>query len=307
MDTVIFIDSNIYLDFYRIRKDAQTSLIVHLDGIRDHIVVTNQVEMEFKKHRQSEMIASINALKTGDAAPIPPLVAEHKSAEAYKKALKSASEKLNRLKMTITNALEKPSTHDEVYRTAQRIFRSVDSPLCLHRESKVKNQIRRKAFRRFIAGYPPRKKSDTSMGDAINWEWLVHVCGERNCNALVVSRDGDYGVNHQGKAYINDWLGAEFSDRVNRQKRVVLYDSLSAALRVMKVKITESEESQEREMIERSEYRKRRQFVKSLRDEDRDWLGILYSDSELRTLPLEELQRAMRMEMPKTEPLFPVD
>lgn len=304
MNTVIFIDSNIYLDFYRIRKDAQTSLLEHIDGIRDHIVVTNQVEMEFKKHRQSEMITSLNALKAGDAAPIPPLVAEHKSAESYKKALKSASDKLNRLRATIFNAFENPSTHDDVYKTAQRIFKATENSLCLHRESTAKNHIRRKAFRRYIAGYPPRKKSDTSMGDAINWEWLSHVCSERNCNALIVSRDSDYGASYQSRSYINDWLSSEFSDRVSRKKRVTLYDSLAAALRDMKVKISESEEQQERKMIERMEYRKRRRFMQGLGTDDKVWLNVLYG-ADLKSVPIEDLEKAVMMDSPDSMPLFP--
>ena len=73
MDTILFIDANIWLDFYRIRKDAQKSLLVHLESKSELIATTDQIEMEYKKHRQREMVASIKEMKPPTKMPIPPL------------------------------------------------------------------------------------------------------------------------------------------------------------------------------------------------------------------------------------------
>src|SRR5580765_7471463 len=43
---------------------------------------------------------------------------------------------------------------------------------------------------------PPRKPNDTSMGDAINWEWIVECAKTLNGSVIIVSRDRDYGVTY---------------------------------------------------------------------------------------------------------------
>ncbi len=290
MDTVLFIDANIWLDFYRIRKDAQKSLLEHLESQSELIVTTNQIEMEYKKHRQFEMVGSIREMKPPAKMPIPPLVAQHQSAEAYKNAIKSVSDKVSKLKRSMENAFQTPYRYDDVYKVAQRVFHNFDSPLNLHRGTKCKRLIRRLAFRRFIMGYPPRKKNDTSIGDAINWEWIVHVCKEENANAIIVSRDGDYGVTYNEKSYINDWLSSEFKERVNKRKTVTLYDSLSSALKELKVRVTQAEEDEERRMIKRLERGQRKQLISGLSSSEIDMLEIFYGDRWKEDVSLEELK-----------------
>ncbi|SMO74956.1 PIN domain-containing protein [Spongiibacter tropicus] len=290
MDTVLFIDANIWLDFYRIRKDAQKSLLDHLESQSELIVTTNQIEMEYKKHRQFEMVGSIREMKPPGKMPIPPLVAQHQSAEAYKNAIKSVSDKVSKLKRSMENAFETPYRYDDVYKVAQRVFHNFNSPLNLHRETECKRTIRRLAFRRFIMGYPPRKKNDTSIGDAINWEWIVHVCKEQNANAIIVSRDGDYGVSYNDKSYINDWLSSEFKERVNKRKTVTLYDSLSSALKELRVRVTQAEEDEERRMIKRRERGQRAKFISGLSGPDVALLEVFYGDDWKEIVTLEELK-----------------
>lgn len=290
MDTVLFIDANIWLDFYRIRKDAQKSLLEHLESQSELIVSTNQIEMEYKKHRQLEMIGSIREMKPPGMMPIPPLVAQHQSAEAYKTALKSVADKVSKLRKSMENAFKTPYRYDDVYKVAQRLFHNFDSPLNLNRNTECKNKIRRLAFRRFIMGYPPRKKNDTSIGDAINWEWIVHVCKEQNANAIIVSRDGDYGVSYNDKSYINDWLSAEFKERVNKMKSVTLYDSLSSALKDLKVRITKAEEEEERRMIWRQERNQRNKLISELTNDEINIIELIYGDNWKTELSTEEIK-----------------
>lgn len=139
-------------------------------------------------------------------------------------------------------------------------------------------------------GYPPRKKNDTSIGDAINWEWIVHVCKENNANAIIVSRDGDYGVSYNDKSYINDWLSAEFKERVNKRKAVTLYDSLSSALKDLKVRVTQAEQDEERRMIKRLERGQRKKLISKLSSNEVDLLEILYGEDWKEDVSLEELK-----------------
>ena len=53
MSVLVFIDTNIYLDFYRVRgTDATLSILKHFDENHDRIITTSEVEMEYKKNRQ---------------------------------------------------------------------------------------------------------------------------------------------------------------------------------------------------------------------------------------------------------------
>src|SRR5258708_39772823 len=71
----------------------------------------------------------------------------------------------------------------------------------------------------------------TSLGDSINWEWIVHcaINSEDYHNVLIVSRDSDFGVTYDGKATLNDWLYREFKERVSRKRKVELTQKLTDA------------------------------------------------------------------------------
>src|SRR5439155_27205632 len=114
---------------------------------------------------------------------------------------------------------------------------------------KVKTFIRRRAFRRFIQGFPPRKNDDTSMGDAINWEWIVHCAKESKAEIVIVSRDSDYGVAFEKQTFLNDWLLQEFKDRVSQQRKITLFTRLSEALKLFKVMVSQEERQEEEGFI----------------------------------------------------------
>jgi hypothetical protein len=185
--------------------------------------------MEFKKHRQEALLESIKGLKDVEQPKIPPVISDHKTAKAIKSSLDKVNSKLKTIRAKLDKILRDPVHHDAVYQTAQRIFRE-SSPLVLMRDMPARREVKRRALRRFLLGYPPRKKSDTSTGDALNWEWMVQVCESQKSELHIVSRDSDYGVIYNNADHINDWLRDEFSDRVSRTRKIVLYTSLSRAM-----------------------------------------------------------------------------
>ena len=60
---LLFIDTNIWLDFYRARSDAGMKLLGHAESIANRIIVTYQPETEFKKNRQSAIVEGMKELK----------------------------------------------------------------------------------------------------------------------------------------------------------------------------------------------------------------------------------------------------
>jgi len=245
---LLFIDTNIWLDFYRARNDAGLALLKHVEAVSDSIIVSYQLEIEFKKNRQTAILEGMQELKAPAQIPRPAIFSDAKSTQVLNRSLKEADRRVKNLKARLTKALENPSGNDPVYQACQRIFHKTDS-LSLVRTDKQKIAIRRLAFRRFLHGCPPRKKNDTSFGDAFNWEWMIHCAKKENAELVIVSRDSDYGATFDSNVYVNDHLRQEFSERVSKKRKLLLYTRLSEALKHFSVPVTEKEVQAETEIV----------------------------------------------------------
>ncbi len=249
-DYLLFVDTNILLDFYRVRNESGLTLLNVFDSIRDRLICTYQVEMEFKKNRQAVIVESLKNLKAREKVPHAAFLAESKSAEVLNRRLEEANKRIARFRARLGKVLANPTGSDPVYKVVQRLF-THPGPFNLLRESPERRAVKRRAFRRFILGYPPRKKEDTSMGDALNWEWIVDVAKTSGQNILLVSRDSDYGVELDGKTYVNDWLLQEFRDRVSKKRQCRIFNRLAPAYKVAGISVTRDAERQEEEELER--------------------------------------------------------
>jgi len=193
-----------------------------------------------------------NALKSPDTISAPAFLSEAKATKGLQKNISVAKKRVEVMKNRITRLFVKPTVHDPVYKVVQRMFTD-KTPFNLTRENKIRFAIRRLAFKRFILGYPPRKKSDTSIGDAINWEWIVKCAAQGSYNVIVVSRDSDYGVTFGKEAYINDWLRQEFRARISKKRQITLTARLAEALERVQVRVSAEEEKVEEELVEASQ------------------------------------------------------
>lgn len=251
-DPLLFIDTNILLDFYRNRGDSGITLLSRIDGLHHRLISTYQVEMEFKKNRQGVIADCFSDLKdAGGGISAPGFLSNAKTLEIIHRQKKDNCKRLKNLKDRITKVLASPTTNDPVYQVAQRIF-AAESPFNLKREDGRKYRLRRLAWKRFILGYPPRKRNDSSAGDAINWEWIVECVKQSGRDVVIASRDADYGVTIDGSSYPNDWLKQELRERANMQRKIVLFDRLSAALKRLDIEVSEAEATAEDEAVRRS-------------------------------------------------------
>jgi hypothetical protein len=244
---LLFVDTNKLLDFYRARNEAGLSLLRHLEKLHEHTITTFQVEMEFKKHRLEAIAESLRALRLEhDGLALPAFLQEAKTVQMIKKNLEDCSRRVNRLKKRVKAVVDNPPLNDEVYKTVQRLFAD-QTELNLHRDHDQVLPIKRRAWRRFITGAPPRKRTDTSFGDAINWEWILACVAITNRDIVVVSRDSDYGTKMDNFVYPNDWLASEVK-RINKQRKLLVFDRLSDGLKELKVQVSAEEESEEDEL-----------------------------------------------------------
>ncbi|MDX2286857.1 MAG: PIN domain-containing protein [Bacteroidia bacterium] len=250
---LIFIDTNIYLDFYRIRRsDVSMKYLDWIDQQNNVILTGSQIEMEFKKHRQEVILESVNGLKSPDfgGLNVPAFLAASEPVKIIGDKKKDVEKQHRKVIERMLKTLKNPTTNDQVYKTLQRLFKNTNNPNNLHRELELRKEIRELAQKRYFLGYPPRKKNDTSIGDAINWEWIIHCAKRENSSVMIVSRDTDYGVFHKEEAFMNDWLSQEFKERVNRKRSVQLTNKLSAAMKAVKSQVTREMVEEEKRIVD---------------------------------------------------------
>ena len=251
LDTLLFVDTNVLLDFYRIRKsDISTKYLEQLEACKDRLIIGAQVEMEYKKNRQRVIVETLNNYGTPDWSKLSPpaLLAEHQATKMVEKKKKELLDQKTKINEKIQKILSDPIHHDPVYQCLQRLFKG-NSPYNLSRVKKERFTIRRLARKRFILGYPPRKQSDTSIGDAVNWEWIVQCAMDSGKHVVIVTRDTDYGAIYGGSSYLNDWLKQEFSERVSKKRKIILTDKLSHGLKVVHAAVTKEMEREEERML----------------------------------------------------------
>ena len=251
LSALIFIDTNIYLDFYRYRKsDISLKYLELFEKHKDKIITSSQVEMEFKKNRQVALLETIGKLKGIDSSDItlPTILLQTKAADMVNEKKKAISKHQQVLKTRIEKILKNPKFNDQVYKSLEKIFTN-DSNINLNRENELRFNIRDLAKKRFELGYPPRKDKDTSYGDAINWEWIIYCAQNFSKDIIIVSRDSDYGVNYLNEHILNDWLTQEFKQRVSSRKKVILTDKLHTAFNYLSISVTKEMKKEEDKFV----------------------------------------------------------
>ena len=251
LSALIFIDTNIYLDFYRYRKsDISLKYLELFEKHKDKIITTSQVEMEFKKNRQVALLETIGKLKGIDSSDVtlPTILLQTKAADMVNEKKKAISKHQQVLKSRIEKILKNPKFNDQVYKSLEKIF-SNDSNINLNRDNELRFNIRDLAKKRFELGYPPRKDKDTSYGDAINWEWIIYCAKNFSKDIIIVSRDSDYGVNYSNEHILNDWLTQEFRQRVSSRKKVILTDKLHTAFNYLSISVTKEMKIEEDKFV----------------------------------------------------------
>ena len=106
--------------------------------------------------------------------------------ETINAALKEMNPGLKSLKDRLSEALKNPEGYDSIYKAVKDIV-SFESKFNLTSDKSENDSIFQRARQRFDLGYPPRKAKDTSIGDAINWEWIVE-CARKSDDRLSSSR-----------------------------------------------------------------------------------------------------------------------
>jgi len=247
---LLFIDSNILLDFYRQRRgDVSLKYLNELEKHYKSLIITNQVEMEYKKNRQTLILESLRQFKKDSSvvAP-PPILSESQPAKTAKKCIEDYNKQTKELEKKIKSLLKSPSYTDPVFKSLNRIFKN-KWDYRQDRDDENRLTLRELAVKRFYLGYPPRKNNDITIGDSINWEYIIDCAKRSGKKIIIVSRDSDYGKTIDNVSYLNDWLHKEFKERVSSNGTIDLTPSLSYALKQLDSTVTTEMVTAENEFI----------------------------------------------------------
>lgn len=244
--TLLFIDTNILLDFYR-APQSDLSLEV-FDKLLEHsstLIISEQVEIEFNNNRKRVIDEYIKHIPTkiDNIALAPVLLSNTVEAQKIKIEVENLKKDFKALKKTLRSILDSPDEKDKAYQKIIPFF-NIDTDLNYkNAEAKLQDEIFLKAIKRFHRGMPPRKKDDLSIGDALNWEWCLHCCSEKDkANLIILSRDEDFAESPKDtKSPILKMLEEEFKSHVGDDFNVKLERSLTKALKDIQISLTEAQ------------------------------------------------------------------
>ena len=254
IDALIFIDTNIFLDFYRIRRtDISMKYLDEIVKHKDIIITSSQIEMEYKKNRQVAILESITEVtkKNNINLSVPAILTDSQALKMLKKAKIEIDNQQEKLKLQIERILKNPNQFDQVYKSLQKIFTN-KSEINLNRQNKIRFTIRNLAKKRFLLGYPPRKKDDNSIGDSINWEWILKCAEITGKHIIIVTRDTDFGAITENESYLNDWLQQEFKQRISQKRKLILTNRLSKAFQLVEIPVSKEMIEEEKSIINNS-------------------------------------------------------
>lgn len=239
MSWLVFVDTNVLLDFYRMGGEGAKRQLEFLDGQKENIILTSQIQMEFLKNRQTVILDTIGNIKKldGTVKSFPPLLIEAKPVDVIKTKFSEIEAQQKKIRKRIERVLLNPSINDQLYQCLQRLFK-FEGEYILSETSDEYSDVVLKAKRRWMLGFPPRKNGDTSIGDAVNWEWILQCAIKSGSDIIIVSRDKDYGHRHENKNYVNDWLSAEFRKRVSKKRKLILTEKITDAMTRLEVEVS---------------------------------------------------------------------
>lgn len=213
----LFIDTNIFLQFYSFTKDDLEQLRKLLKLIKNKDVIlflTDQVLFEFDRNRERKIKDSLDKLRqTKFDIALPRFARETDEYLSFRDQAKALDIERNSLiKNLEERSLNETLNADEIIK---ELFNS-----CKVQETDA--EILERAKRRIDVGNPPGKKG--SICDAINWELLLKYA-ESEKDLVFITQDTDY-LSVINRELFNPFLVKEW-EKAKRSK-IKYYDYLDS-------------------------------------------------------------------------------
>ncbi len=218
----LIIDTNIYLNFYRLDSEQSLEMIKNLTQLvksrKFQLILPKQIENEFIRNKNSKNAIYTDHILSFEKGldvqfKIPHLIKSSQQIEQIKKVIN----KLNGLKKKAVDDYK-----NRVFNPSSKINQHIKT-LFSHAYRPIETElILQKAWFRTLRGNPPCK-GNSSFGDAIIWETILDQCVEDDL--ILISGDGDF-ESEINKEKIHELLSAEWLQKTN--KSLKLYTKLGS-------------------------------------------------------------------------------
>lgn len=212
----VFIDTNIFLNFFHFSKDELDALndifATHEHGSAD-VHLTQQVHDEFRRNRENSIKDALKRFgELKYSAQLPSFMKGYKEYEVIRKLC-------NDLQINSKSILEK--VHSDI--SSKKLIADIliDSIFSNSDVIVTTIDIYNKASMRMAIGNPPGKNK--SIGDAINWIILLQAVPDKE-NLHIISEDGDfYSKLHE--EIVHPFLEDEWIEKKN--SKLFVYRTIS--------------------------------------------------------------------------------
>ncbi|MCV2957272.1 PIN domain-containing protein, partial [Escherichia coli] len=179
----VFIDTNLYLEFYRMGKDKLDELdkvfALHQYG-RLKLWLPELLVNEFWRNRSKVLSETIKEIAKDYKPALPQIFRQHEKHSLFNDKVIEASRLKNEIITDIQNLFKEESLAADV--VIKRIFDAAS-------KIEADDETIEKGIRRFDLGNPPGKNK--SYGDAVNWECLLKAIPNGE-DIYIITEDGDY-------------------------------------------------------------------------------------------------------------------
>jgi len=243
----LFIDTNIYLDYFRAGREGLASLEALKTLLKDDrlkLILPLQTKEEYSRNRDNivEVMRKVLVAKQRDLSDYLPAAPTIKDWDETQ----DVRSKINKINEPFQKLIDKydKETKDEST-TADKLIAEVFSLANPVVEDK---DLLEKAHIRYLKGHPPRK-TDNSYGDAIIWETLLATATDTDLT--MVTHDTDFIEERRGKDELKTFLRKEWT-AVAKTKKIQLFKSLGEFVNSFEKKQTIKKEIIEKEKIANS-------------------------------------------------------
>lgn len=219
----LYIDSNIYLEYFRENSAERLTPLKELLKLlkKEEVVLLlpSQTRQEyFRNRRKIAEITRLSLIRQSNISSFIPAVLD--------KGNKEVKDVLSKKKDLITSYKKLIKKYDKEVEKEKTDADLLINELFLKFAKVIKetDEIIASAYRRYMKGNPPRK-NDHSYGDALIWETLLKEGA--NDDLVLITKDGDFIEKHKGKPKINQFLFVEWRIKTKKKKKVILYKSLA--------------------------------------------------------------------------------
>lgn len=233
----LFIDTNIFLNFYKFSKDQLNKLeelVSLIKAKKVKLYLTEQILDEFNRNREKSFkftIDHIDNFSTKFTQPI--MCVGMKEMKSIHKLLVNVEKNKKKILIRLGKQFRNNKLHiDKIMSELLSISNSIE----------VTTDIYERAVRRYNRGNPPGK--DKSYGDAINWEIILEHIPRRQ-PLYFIGNDGDF-ISPLNNNEFSDFLNIEWKRK--KGSSVKFYSSILEFLKDKnpKSKVTSEEVKKEK-------------------------------------------------------------